>query len=241
MRGHIRPALQGFFDHAEESWQTMLLEIEADRLEGRLLEWLEVERKRPPFIKVKTEGLLKGMHLGEVELDCRIDRIDQVPQGIVLIDYKTGPVDAKACEDDRPDEPQLPAYAVLSQSSLPAGGPLAGVAFAGLHARKVAFTTVRSLPGVFPMSPETLKNKHADISPEAMEQQQETWGITLTRLADEFQMGAVGVDPKYGNKTCLHCAQSLLCRVRETEALNQNIDGEDPDSTDTNGSQGFDQ
>ncbi|MEO6965763.1 MAG: PD-(D/E)XK nuclease family protein, partial [Acidobacteriaceae bacterium] len=241
LHGHIRTALRSFLEYAEESWQTSLLEIEAERLEARLWEWLEVEKQRPTFTMLKTEDMLEGMHLGGVELRCRIDRIDRVEHGIVLMDYKTGPVDAKACEGDRPDEPQLPAYAVLRQSSLPTEEPLAGIAFAGLHARNVGFTVVRSLPGMFPASPATLKNKQAGMSPEEMEQQQEAWGATLTRLAEEFQMGTAIVDPKYGNKTCRYCAQTLLCRVRETDqALEGSIEEEDPDAADINGLQGLD-
>ena len=81
------------------------------------MDWLRVEKLRPDFTVVKTEATLEQMHLGGVELRCRIDRIDQVELGLVLLDYKTGKVDSKACDGERPDEPQLPAYAVLRQDS----------------------------------------------------------------------------------------------------------------------------
>ncbi|MGH9617794.1 MAG: PD-(D/E)XK nuclease family protein, partial [Acidobacteriaceae bacterium] len=46
LRGHIQSALRRFFEHADEPWQKALLQIEADRVEARLLEWLEVEKQR---------------------------------------------------------------------------------------------------------------------------------------------------------------------------------------------------
>lgn len=239
LRGHIRSALRRYFEHSDETWQTSLLEIEADRIEGRLLEWLEIEKQRPEFTVLKTEDKLERMHLGGLELQCRIDRIDQVEQGIVLMDYKTGIVHRNACDGDRPDEPQLPAYAVLRQSSMPVEETLAGIAFAGLHAKNVGFTVVGSVAGVFPASPETSKNKRAVLSSEEMDRQQEEWRKTLTRLAEEFRVGAAVVDPKNGRETCRYCAQSLLCRVRETDkGFEVNSEGEDQDGASrTNGLQ----
>ena len=143
LRTHIHHALRRFREHADESWQRALLDIEANRIESRLMDWLEVEKRRPDFTVVKTEDTLEQMHLGGVELRCRIDRIDQVEQGMVLLDYKTGKVDSKACDGERPDEPQLPAYAVLRQDSATDEAPLAGIAFAGLHPRNVDLTVSR--------------------------------------------------------------------------------------------------
>ncbi len=90
-----------------------LLEIEAERLEERLLQWLEQEKQRPDFTVIETEAALKDARIGGIEMQCRIDRVDQVQEGVVLLDYKTGPVDRNSCAGDRPDQPQLPAYAVL--------------------------------------------------------------------------------------------------------------------------------
>ncbi len=226
LRGHVRSALRNFFGHADEPWQRALLEIEEDRIEGRLMEWLEVEKQRPDFTVLKTENTLEHVQLGGVELRCRIDRIDQVEQGLVLMDYKTGMVDGKACDGERPEEPQLPAYAVLRQDSAAEEQPLAGVAFAGLHPRQVDFTVVGSLPGIFPVASGATNKQRGNLSPEALVQQREGWSITLTRLAEDFRAGAVVVDPKKRNETCRYCAQGLLCRIREAEDF---VEEEDPD------------
>jgi probable DNA repair protein len=217
LHGHIQSALRRFFEHADEPWQKSLLEIEANRIEDRLLAWLEVEKQRSGFTVLKTEDTLEHMHLGGVELRCRIDRIDRVEQGIVLMDYKAGDVSSNACDGERPDEPQLPAYAVLRQASGTEEKPLAGIAFAGLHPKNVDFTVIGSLPGIFPAVPGRTNNKRANLSPEEMQRQREEWRTTLTRLAEDFLAGVAVVDPKKGNETCRYCAQSLLCRIRETK------------------------
>jgi len=224
LRTHIHHALRRFREHADESWQRALLDIEADRIESRLMDWLEVEKRRPDFTVVKTEDTLEQMHLGGVELRCRIDRIDQVEQGMVLLDYKTGKVDSKACDGERPEEPQLPAYAVLRQDSASDEKPLAGIAFAGLHPRNVDLTVVGSVAGVFPVVPGARSNPRGNLSAEGLRQQQEEWRTTLTRLAEDFVAGVAVVDPKKGRETCRYCAQGLLCRIREAEGVGGSSD-----------------
>ncbi|MGO8717600.1 MAG: PD-(D/E)XK nuclease family protein [Acidobacteriaceae bacterium] len=231
LRGHVRSALRRFVDHADEPWQRILLEIEADRIEDRLLDWLEKEKQRSDFTVLKTEDTLEHMHLGGVELQCRIDRIDRVEQGIVLMDYKAGVVHSNACDGERPDEPQLPAYAVLRQTSATEENPLAGIAFAGLHPRNVNFTVVGSLPGIFPADSGVTNKRRESLSPEEMQQQQDEWRATLTRLAEDFRSGVAVVDPKKGNETCRYCAQGLLCRIRETEeVLEESVEEENSES-----------
>lgn len=231
LRGHIQNALRRFFEHADEPWEKALLEVEASRVENRLLAWLEVEKQRSNFMVLKTEDTLEHMHLGGVELQCRIDRIDRMEQGIVLMDYKAGVVDSNACDGERPDEPQLPAYAVLRQALTTEENPLAGIAFAGLHPRNVGFTVVGSLPGIFPADSGATNKRRESLSSEEMQQQQEEWRATLTSLAEDFRNGVAVVDPKKGNETCRYCAQSLLCRIRETEeVLKESVEKESSES-----------
>jgi probable DNA repair protein len=211
VREHIEGEIKKFFPSAEEPWQRTLLQLESDRLEQRLLEWLEQEKKRSSFTVLQTETKLKPT-LNGITFQCRIDRMDRVDDGIALIDYKTGDIKPGSCEGDRPDEPQLPAYAVLRQQSPLAAEPLAGVAFGSLHTQDVRFKVVASLPEVFAPS---LRSKRAGLSAEAMANVEQEWTATLAHLAEGFRAGAAIVDPKK-KTTCDYCEQTLLCRIRET-------------------------
>lgn len=168
--------------------------------------------------------------------------MDRVAEGAVLIDYKTGPVDRNSCNGERPDQPQLPAYAVLRGATAAAAEPLAGVAFAGLHPKRIGFTVVSSLPSVFAkdsqlqtataVEPATgarsrFKRNEAALTPQEMESQQDEWRSILTRLAEDFRDGRAEVDPKKGDTTCAFCEQTLLCRIRETTLTAGNLAEED--------------
>jgi len=229
LQRYIDAALAEFSAAAEEPWQKHLLSVEAERLLSRLSEWLEVERQRPEFTVVSTETDLKNSELGGVHFHCRVDRMDRVEQGIALLDYKTGKVDRKSCEGDRPDQPQLPSYAVLHRRSAGMDDPLAGIAFAGLHPQKVGLNAIRSLPSVFKKGEEgfvedaesrkTLRIDPFNLTSAQMRDVENIWRETLTRLAEAFRAGLAMVDPKKHAQTCKYCEQNLLCRIRETTVL----------------------
>ena len=53
--------------------------------------------------------------MGDLKLQVRVDRIDAVAGGRVIIDYKTGMLNGVSWDGPRPDEPQLPLYAGFGQ------------------------------------------------------------------------------------------------------------------------------
>lgn len=229
LRMCIANALRQFAPSATASWQRSLLEIESERLEARLLQWLDVEKLRLPFEVAATEDVLTNRELGGVEFDCRIDRIDKVSEGVVLIDYKTGRVKRNACTGERPDQPQLPAYTLLRTEA--PDQPLAGVAFSGLHPQNVGFTVIASLPSIFE-SNSTTSNRPTEVRPP--DEMLADWKITLSRLAGHFRSGDAIVDPKKGNETCKSCTLGMLCRIRETRVYasassDAERESEDPD------------
>ncbi|HUV95908.1 MAG TPA: hypothetical protein VMV98_00420, partial [Acidobacteriaceae bacterium] len=81
-----------------------------------------------------------------------------------------------------------------------------------------------SVAGVFPVAPGARSNPRGNLSAEGMQQQQEEWRTTLTRLAEDFVAGVAVVDPKKGRETCRYCAQGLLCRIREAEGVGGSSD-----------------
>jgi probable DNA repair protein len=194
-------------DTAATPWDDAYLEIQRRRLHSLLTPWLEIERNRAPFEVVFHEEK-ETATIGPLTFDVRIDRVDRTldpPHGEILIDYKTGNPQPRDWTTDRPDEPQLPLYAVLRSSS-PASGPVAAVAFARIRAGKEM-----ALHGY--ESRKKLLGKSAEIPLASLEDQIEDWNRLLTALAQDFADGDTRVLPKDYPATCKFCAQRLLCRL----------------------------
>src|SRR6202000_1110226 len=88
--------------------------------------WLQLESERGlPFEGKLSEKEFENVAVGPLSLSVRMDRVDEIEGGEVLIDYKTGKAPPNDWLTDRPDAPQLPLYAILSHADR-----LRGVAFA---------------------------------------------------------------------------------------------------------------
>ena len=128
-----------------------------------------------------------------------MDRIDRVNDGVLFVDYKTGyAADPKHWDSARPDDPQLPLYALLPEPS-----ELKGLAFAKVRTgRAMQWLGYQAEEGILP------KAKVRDFTDLI-----EEWRATLTQLAEDFAAGRADVNPKDSALNCSHCAQHLLCRV----------------------------
>ena len=110
---HVKAALQryGNAPHTRKrNWSQAYLDAEQERICSLIHEWLDYEAKRSPFTVEAGEVKLAAA-VENLKLQVRVDRIDLIRNGRVIIDYKTGAVKTDAWEGDRPDEPQLPLYA----------------------------------------------------------------------------------------------------------------------------------
>ena len=174
-------------------------ELEKMRLERLALEWLMVERSRDAFDAVAIEQK-RPIAVGGLEFSGRIDRMDRLADGsYALIDYKTGQATTAGWLGPRPDEPQLPLYAIAAKEQI------AAVAFARLRTGDMKFAGLsmneKQLPGVKPA-----KSWTALMA---------AWKADLERLASGFAQGDARVDPKKGYATCRYCGLQPLCRVHE--------------------------
>jgi ATP-dependent helicase/nuclease subunit B len=188
-------------------------EIEAQRLTTLLQLWLDVEKQRAPFTlhTAETDTVLR---LGGLELSGRIDRIDTLADGSVAItDYKTGNPKTKSWEGERPDEPQLPAYAVGREPPL----PVSAVMFAQLKRDKGFGFKGLSASGDVADKVEPVEDWPAQLT---------AWRDTLNHLADDFRRGDARVDPKEFPQTCTYCGLMSLCRVHEQEIVPVETEGE---------------
>lgn len=211
-------------DADSDVWMSAYLRNEQRRLRTRLGEWMEMEGRRVPFTVIACEKTLPDVDVGGLRLKLRADRMDEVANGErLLIDYKSGGVSQHDWDAPRPDEPQVPLYAVF-------GGveQLCGALFARIRAGKTAFIgSVEDLN----------RQMFAEDKPTATlgklvygESLRDAWQEALVTLATDFLRGEAAVDPKRGAETCKYCSLPGLCRVAErTEILDAEVEDDDRD------------
>ena len=211
-----RPALRG---------------VEANRLWRRVIDFLELEKTRDSFV---VTGFEKEI-LTEIEgqtVRLIIDRIDKMPSGEeVIIDYKTGKVAPKKWFGDRPEDPQLPLYAISANKTPGA------VVFAIIRDDGCLYQGVVSRGGLFPDLPpkETKTTRELVDAGHEMPKTLESWRRVLHRLMADFLAGEAAVDPKNGRNTCAntYCELHSLCRIGELEQIQKTRSHKTPSEVST--------
>lgn len=190
------------------AWQQACIAAEKRRLHARLSEWLAVEAERQPFTVEGCEQKLQDVQVGELRLDLRADRIDRLPDGSrLLIDYKTGRVSPAAWKGDRPDEPQLPLYAVCGNLE-----NVSGILFAKIRAGDTGFDgRVRDARAQLSAG---ISPRKALVAVPYTNAMREEWSRALHALAEEFLDGEREVAPREP-EVCRLCSLHALCRVAE--------------------------
>ncbi len=175
--------------------------LEQDRLSELGREWLRVEAERGEFEVIACEQPLVA-EVGSYAINLRIDRIDRLADGrVIIIDYKTGEVSSTSWSVPRPDQPQLPLYAVS------VGGE--GVAFA--RVKKGDCRIVDQPRGV--AGPAQSKPEETPDWSNCLNQ----WDVALSALAKEITSGFGLVDPKRGSTTCRNCELPCFCRIHDSQ------------------------
>jgi ATP-dependent helicase/nuclease subunit B len=170
------------------------------RLQNLLGKWLDVERARTPFVVEALEGK-QAARFGGLDFNVRIDRVDRLLDGAcVLIDYKTG-IAIHDWRGERPDNPQLPIYALLRPEGLVA------VAYAKVNAAEPGFVAESERHEIFsprsrPSQLEGMPNFAALVG---------IWSRRVERIAGEFVAGRAEVAPTL--RACKNCHLKGLCRV----------------------------
>jgi len=186
---------------ARTPWEDAYLDVQRRRLRALLHSWLNFELTRPPFV-VRQQEEKRIATIGPLTLELRADRIDDTQGGPLILDYKTGSATPSQWLTERPDAPQLPLYAVLSDDA----EKLGGLAFALLRAGDDL-----ALKG-FADSPAVL-DKHARMPWATLPEQLEDWHRILEALAEAFAHNDPIADPKRYPQTCQRCSQRMLCRL----------------------------
>jgi probable DNA repair protein len=170
------------------------------RLQNLLGKWLQLERDRAPFVVEALEESDQIARFGGLEFRVRIDRIDRLMDGArVLLDYKTGAA-AVDWRGERPDNPQLPVYALLSPDALVA------VAYAKVNAAESGFVAESERREIFPRTRRSELEGMATFTDLV-----QVWSGRIERIAGEFAAGHAEVAPTI--KACQSCKLQGLCRV----------------------------
>jgi probable DNA repair protein len=209
---HVRRIMQEKLpDGIADRMPRRYLDIEARRLQGLVTEWLAYEATRLPFTVAETESA-RTIQLSDLELDLRLDRIDRLNDGsLLVIDYKTGDVTPKAWELPRPEDVQLPVYAGFALNQ-----QLGGLVFAKLRAGnfefagRVADANATLFGNLKRTSPLAKKSLTADQLAE--------WKNYIEQLARDFVAGHADVDPREYPGTCERCDLHALCRIHENRS-----------------------
>jgi ATP-dependent helicase/nuclease subunit B len=183
----------------ELSLEGRFAELERERLARLAREWLEIEKTRAPFEVAALEER-RTLNVAGLELSGRIDRMDRLEKGgHALIDYKTGQATRNAWLGERPDDPQLPLYAVSAPENI------AAVAFARLNPGEMAFRGFSKERNILPKV-ELYRDWRGLL---------DQWRKETRDLGAAFAAGDARIDPKYALKTCRLCDLQTLCRVYE--------------------------
>lgn len=188
-------------ERARAAWpgEGKLFDIEARRVARLLGQVLELERERADFVieALERDTLLT---LAGRAVNLRLDRLDRLADNrFAVIDYKSGQAASFEAASDRPERPQLLAYAVA------VGEQVAAVAALHVHAGAISWKGLADRPDRLP----------GVGAPRAGErswpQLLSHWAQLIDGLAAEFVDGRADVQPLPG--VCRHCHLPLACRI----------------------------
>lgn len=175
----------------------LFAEHEITRLARDLRAWIRFEMDRPTF-KARELEQEHRISLGRSEFSIRVDRIDDVGDFQLIIDYKTS---ASTRLSDVTASPlravQLPLYSALHEEV--GGVYYATIREGGCRVQGVADPAC-ALPGARTASPAG-----------DWDTQRRVWQQDLQRLAESFEAGDARVAPLPGS--CDHCHLSSFCRI----------------------------
>jgi ATP-dependent helicase/nuclease subunit B len=206
LQGEVRPRRRGYrppdgqFDLF--SVLSPALERECARARTLIRRLCELERSRAPFTVQATEHVME-LAAGGGRLRMRLDRIDSVPAGRAVLDYKSGRAGSPDWYGERPSHPQLLAYLAAL------GRDVVALATVNLTAQEVRFSGVAAAAGVLPRVkalPPSLGDPAAD-----WDAQQRRWQELIERLIRAFLAGDARVDPAPG--ACDYCHITDICRI----------------------------
>lgn len=201
IRGHVDPEVRRILGGRFRR-NPRLAEIEQARVVRIIRDWMGLERQRQPFTVVDQEER-RSVEVGGVEVKIQVDRVDRLEDGkLVIVDYKSGECGPADWAGARPDEPQLPIYAVSTEADV------AAVLFARLRTGYLGFRGLSETPDIAP----GVRVPEGQLP---IAQIIDAWRAVLNELGRDFREGRAHVDPKDPAKTCRYCELPSLCRISQ--------------------------
>ncbi|WP_116964830.1 PD-(D/E)XK nuclease family protein [Fastidiosibacter lacustris] len=186
----------------------VIKKAEESRLVDLITKWLKYERMRQePFHVIGLEKSLM-LEIGGVNLQLRVDRIDQLSNGYtVVIDYKISKNYSISGLLSSPImEPQLPLYAVYEDSD--------AVAVATVNGANISLQSISSIENwIKEGEPEIFgAKKSASVdAPQNFNALKRYWRKQLELQIQQFLQGKSIITPSV--KSCQYCEFSAVCRV----------------------------
>ena len=149
--------------------------LEHKRLHKLVGQWIEEEKSRPAFNVLGLEQQA-SIEFDGLRISLRLDRVDQVGDQLLIIDYKSGEVTPGHWYSERPKDPQLPLYLLASDPRAD------GCAFAQIKGGKIKFVGTGS----------TALFDDLKVA-EDWSWQLDQWQMALANLAAEFTAGSAPV------------------------------------------------
>jgi len=196
----IRRACQQTLENYPRTLPVLFIEQEIERLTTLILGWLKLEAARAPFAAVYLEETFV-LELHSYQFSIRVDRVDRIEGGLVVIDYKTGQVNLSGITGSPTRDPQLPAYSLIDTE-------IVGVYFAEIR-DKVRLLGVADAAGRVEGAQYSRQLQQADSWPA----HRQRWQEDLGQLAEDFASGHARVDPVTG--ACRFCHLADLCRIED--------------------------
>jgi len=140
LAGLLQAAVADAAERELRAYAPALRELECARAGAVLAAWMDLEAQRLPFAVEQVEHEY-AWGRGALALTLRLDRMDRLPDGrVVVVDYKTGAGRLRPESDwarERPVNLQMPFYASVLAAEAPRRD-VAGLVLAQVHAREVS-------------------------------------------------------------------------------------------------------
>ena len=197
---HARAAVEEYDSQRVRRLGNEVAETEVERLVDLARQWLNLEKIRGDFDVYERE-LAIDIKVAGFTFRSRIDRIDKLKDGYLVIDYKTGNCSLRDVVGDRPRDAQLLIYAYGLHKHM--GLCISDVAYVKLKRGEVRF---------MPLLPYVKKYWREEES-SIPERRMSMWQERLEMIAKGFMGGNADVEPL--DRACEYCHIKPLCRIAD--------------------------